>query len=98
MVGVFAEDAAFQPDPFDTPLKGREAIGEYWSDIPRDQAEIKFKNGEIFVAGPWFAVEFRCRFRRRRTGQWMDVRGTIFCETEGGKISEMRMYWHRAAD
>ena len=24
-----------------------------------------------------------------------EARGAIFCETAGGKITEMRMYWHR---
>ena len=32
---------------------------------------------------------------RRRTGDWVEARGAIFCETAGGKITEMRMYWHR---
>jgi len=26
----------------------------------------------------------------------VDGRGAIFCETKDGKISEMRMYWHRS--
>jgi len=94
---VFTDDAVFSPDPFANPLRGREAIAEYWKDIPREQAEISFKSGEIFVAGPWFSVEFRCRFRRRRSGEWMDVRGAFYCETGEGRISEIRMYWHRAA-
>ncbi|MCZ6857507.1 MAG: nuclear transport factor 2 family protein [Gemmatimonadetes bacterium] len=98
LAALFTEDAVFMPDPFVTPLRGRDAIQRYWKDIPREQAEITFKSGEIFVAGPaWFSVEFRCRFRRRRTGEWLDVRGALFCETAGDQISEMRMYWHRAA-
>jgi ketosteroid isomerase-like protein len=95
MAGVFLEDGVYVPDPFATPLRGRDAIREYWRDIPREQAEVSFKIGEIFVVGPWFSVEFRCRFRRRRTGEWVDVRGALFCETESDQISEMRMYWHR---
>jgi ketosteroid isomerase-like protein len=59
--------------------------------------ETSFRSGEIFEVGPWFATEFRCTFRRRRTGEWVDARGAIFCETKDGKISEMRMYWHRYA-
>jgi len=49
----------------------------------------------VYVAGPWFATEFRCTYRRRRSGEWVDARGAIFCETKDGKITEMRMYWHR---
>ena len=95
IAAVFTDDGVFIPEPFSAPLCGRDAIDEYWRDIPREQAEVTFKIGEIFVAGPWFSVEFRCKFRRRRTGEWIDVRGALFCETDAGKISEMRMYWHR---
>ena len=97
MAAVFTDEAVFLSDPFAHPLRGRDAIREYWKDIPREQAEITFRSGEIFVAGPWFSVEFRCRFRRRRTGDWIDVRGSCYCETDDGRISEMRMYWHRQA-
>jgi ketosteroid isomerase-like protein len=93
--GVFAEKAAFTPDPFATPLEGRQAIAEYWKDIPYEQSEISFRFGEIHSVGPWFATEFKCTFRRRRSGEPVDLRGALFCETEAGKISEMRMYWHR---
>ncbi len=92
---IFTEEGVFLPTPTDSPVKGKKAILAYWDDIPREQAEISFRFGEIFVAGPWFSTEFRCTFRRRRTGEWMDVRGAFFCETADGKIEEMRMYWHR---
>lgn len=92
---IFSEDGVLLPDPFDPPLRGRPAILEYWKDIPREQAEISFRFGEIYLAGPWFGTEFKCTFRRRRTGSWVDVRGALFCETSEDFISEMRMYWHR---
>ena len=94
---AFTEDAVFLPSPFDAPIKGTAAIAEYWKDIPVEQAEVSFRFGEIFVAGPWFSTEYKCTFRRRRTGQMIDVRGALFCETDEGKIAEMRMYWHRSA-
>jgi ketosteroid isomerase-like protein len=94
---LFSGEAVFLASPFDEPLRGKAAIAEYWKDIPVEQAEVSFRYGEIYAAGPWFATEYKCTFRRRRTGQMIDVRGSLFCETEGGKISEMRMYWHRIA-
>ena len=94
---VFADDAVFIETPFSPPDSGIAAIRAYWRDIPLTQAEVTFKSGEIYVAGPWFATEFRCTFRRRRTGEQVDARGALFCETKDGKISEMRMYWHRYA-
>ena len=97
LMSVFADDAVFLETPFSSPLKGREAVRSYWKDVPYHQTEIAFTSGEIYAAGPWFSTEFRLVFRRRRTGEWIDARGAIFCETAGELISEMRMYWHRAA-
>jgi ketosteroid isomerase-like protein len=95
LMSVFAPDAVYVETPFSEPLRGSAAIRRFWVDVPLQQSEITFTSGEIFAAGPWFATEFKCVFRRRRTGEWVDARGAIFCESLAGKISEMRMYWHR---
>jgi ketosteroid isomerase-like protein len=95
MPKVFTDDGVFVPSPFDAPIRGVTAIAEYWRSVPFEQAEISFRFGEIFVAGPWFSTEIKCTFRRRRTGQQVDLRGALFCETIDGKIAEMRMYWQR---
>ena len=95
LVSVFAEDVVFIETPFSEPLRGAEAVRRYWLEVPLYQSEIAFSSGEIFAAGAWFSTEFKCVFRRKRTGEWVDARGAIFCETRGEKITEMRMYWHR---
>ena len=95
LLSVFGSDAVFREGPFARTHEGLAAIRGYWGDMSYHQSEGTFTSGEIFTVGPWFAVEFKCVFRRRRTGEWVDVRGSLFCETAGGKISEMRMYWHR---
>lgn len=98
IVSIFTNDARFIETPFSEALIGAAAIRDYWREIPYYQSEITFTSGEIYVVGPWFSTEFKCTFRRRRTGEWVDARGAIFCETTGDKISEMRMYWHRWGD
>ena len=95
LLSVFSQDAVFVETPFSSPLNGGDAIRSYWNDVPYHQSEISFTSGEIYSAGPWFSTEFKCTYRRRRTGEWVEARGAIFCETDGGKLSEMRMYWHR---
>jgi len=97
VASIFTEEAIFLETPFVEPLKGLAAIRRYWSDVPFHQSEITVTTGEIYLAGPWFSTEFRARFRRRRTGDWVDARGAIFAETDRGKVSEMRMYWHRSS-
>ena len=95
LMSVYAPDAVLVETPFAEPLRGTDAIRRYWLDVPLHQSEILFSSGEIYGAGPWFSTEFKCVFRRKRTGEWVEARGAIFCETKAGLISEMRMYWHR---
>ena len=95
LMSIYAADAVFIETPFTTPLLGNGAIRAFWSEVPYNQSEITFSSGEIYAAGPWFSTEFKCVFRRRRTGEWVEARGAIFCETANERISEMRMYWHR---
>jgi ketosteroid isomerase-like protein len=95
IASAFAPDAVFLETPFSEPIRGLDDIRKYWADVPYHQSEVTFTSGEIFAAGPWFSAEFKCVFRRRRTGEWVDARGALFCETADGLITEMRMYWHR---
>jgi len=95
LMSVFAADVIFVETPFSEPLRGAESVRRYWLEVPLHQSEVTFSSGEIYAAGLWFSTEFKCVFRRKRTGEWVDARGAIFCETDGAKITEMRMYWHR---
>lgn len=95
IMSVFGEQAVFSETPFTAPHTGIDAIRRYWADVPYHQSEITSTFGEIYAAGPWFSTEFKSVFRRRRTGDWVEAKGAIFCETDGAKITEMRMYWHR---
>jgi ketosteroid isomerase-like protein len=95
LMSVFAAEMVFVETPFSEPLRGAESVRRYWLEVPLHQSEVTFSSGEIYAAGPWFSTEFKCVFRRKRTGEWVDARGAIFCETDGAKITEMRMYWHR---
>lgn len=95
IASVFHESAIFLETPFGAPIQGRDAIRAWAADIPYHQSEVTFTTGEAFLAGPWFATEFKLVFRRRKTGEWVDARGALFAETDGEVITELRMYWHR---
>lgn len=95
LLSVFTEEAVFWETPFSAPATGIDAIRRYWADVPYHQSEIAVTTGEIFAVGPWFSTEFKSVFRRRRTGEWVEAKGAFFCETDGERITEMRMYWHR---
>lgn len=95
MLGVFSPEAVFVETPFSEPLRGLEAIRGFCREIGYYQSDATFTSGEIYTAGPWFSTEFKLTFQRRRTGEWVEARGALFCETNGHEITEMRMYWHR---
>jgi ketosteroid isomerase-like protein len=95
MLEVFSDDAVFIETPFSTPLTGIQAIRGWASDIPYYQSEATFTTGEVYVAGPWFSAEFKLVFHRRTSGEWVEARGALFAETDGTKLTELRMYWHR---
>jgi ketosteroid isomerase-like protein len=97
LLAVFTPDAVFIETPFNASLTGTAGIRGYWQDLSFHQSEVRFASGEIFVVGPWFATEFFVTFRRRRTGEMVEAKGGMFCETRDGLISEMRLYWHRRA-
>ncbi len=94
-MSVFADEAIFIETPFAAPITGLADIRRWAGDIPYRQSEATFTVGEIFAAGPWFSAEFKLTFRRRRTGDWVEARGAMFAETNDGRITELRMYWHR---
>ncbi len=98
IMSVFHDEAVFIETPFSKPAVGKDAIRRWWIDVPYYQSEVRVTTGEIFGAGPWFSTEFKAIFRRRRTGERVDARGAIFCETGEEKVTEMRMYWHRRND
>jgi hypothetical protein len=95
IAALFTDTAVLLETPFGAPVNGLEAIRKWAGDIPYYQSEATFTTGEVFVAGPWFSTEFKLVFRRRTTGDWVDARGAFFAETDGQKITELRMYWHR---
>ncbi|MBI3081592.1 MAG: nuclear transport factor 2 family protein, partial [Gemmatimonadetes bacterium] len=47
MADAFLPDGVCQPGPFDAPLKGRQAILDYWRDVPLAQSDVSFRYGEI---------------------------------------------------
>src|SRR3989441_5156479 len=55
ILSVFTADAVFLETPFSDKETGHAAIRRYWTDLPANQAEVTFRSGEIYVAGPWFA-------------------------------------------
>jgi hypothetical protein len=48
---LFTEDAAYQENPFDQPMRGRSAKIEYWTHVPRTQENIHFSHEITALTG-----------------------------------------------
>lgn len=95
MLSVLDPQVIFVETPFSRPLQGIDAFRTWAADIPYHQSEARFTTGELYLAGPWLSTEFKLTFRRRKSGEMVDARGALFAETDGQRITELRMYWHR---
>lgn len=95
IMSIFADEPTFIETPFSEPVVGFATLRNWFSDIPYQQSEPVFTVGEVFTVGPWFSTEFKLVFRRRKTGEMVEAKGALFAETDGARITELRMYWHR---
>jgi len=75
----FTEDAAYQETPFDEPLRGRSAIFEYWSDVPRSQDRIRFGYEILAVTEDMGIAQWWASFVRIPS----QIQGRHFCCLSG---------------
>lgn len=94
-VELFAEDATYQETPFDEPMRGRDAIRSYWSDVPLAQKEIAFGYEVLSVAGDQGIARWWCDFRRIPTDSKVKLDGIFVVHFSNGKAIAFREWWHR---
>lgn len=93
---LFAEDATYQENPFDPPLRGRAAILEYWADVPRTQDDIHFSYEIIAVADPVAVVHWSVTLRRIPTGAPVRLDGVSVGTFDAHhRCVSWREWWHR---
>jgi ketosteroid isomerase-like protein len=94
--GLFAEDATYRETPFDEPMRGREAIREYWRGVPQAQRDIRFEHEVLAADGDRAIAWWRARFRRVRTGDVVTLDGIfVLAFDEDGRCSSLREWWVR---
>ena len=76
VIKLFTEDATYQETPFSEPMRGRQAIREYWAEkVARSQEQVSFGYEILAAAGDagiahWWAsfVHIRSRTRAKLDG------------------------------
>ena len=93
---LFTEDATYQENPFDQPMRGRSAIIEYWTHVPRTQENIHFSYQIIALTGDTAVAHWSASFTRIPSNSKVKLDG-IFMLTfgEDNRCKSLREWWVR---
>ncbi|HEU4759760.1 MAG TPA: nuclear transport factor 2 family protein [Dehalococcoidia bacterium] len=93
---LFSADATYQEVPFDEPMRGREAIGAYWSEGTAAQEGVKFGAEVIAVSGDVGVARWRASFVRSASGARVRLDGIFLVRMESdGRCTQFQEWWHR---
>ena len=93
---LFTDDASYQESPYVEPMRGRAAIIEYWSHVPRTQDDIHFTYETIASTGLVSVAHWTAEFTRISSNTKVKLDG-IFLLTfvESGLCKSLREWWVR---
>lgn len=92
---LFTEEATYQESPFDEPMRGRDAIRSYWSDIGTTQDDIHFGYEIISDTEGQGIARWWCDFRRLPSGGKVKLDGIFLVHFSGDRATAFREWWHR---
>jgi len=93
---LYADDATYQVTPFDEPLRGREAIYEYWVGVAKTEDKIRFSYEIVAVTPEHGIARWWASFVRVPPGLETRLDGIflISLDSEGHCLS-LREWWHK---
>jgi hypothetical protein len=96
MSNLFSDTARYVENPFEQPLKGRDAIHKYMMDVPRSQESIHFQFEALGETRYGFMAHWTATFVRRHSGRHVHLNGIIAAEfDEEGLCSAFQEWWHK---
>jgi ketosteroid isomerase-like protein len=95
VVALYTEDATYQETPFDEPMRGHDAIRDYWTkEVVEAQSDIRFSSRVLAVVGDTCLAHWHCTFRRR-SGKGAELDGVFLFDLAGdGRCRTFREWWH----
>jgi uncharacterized protein (TIGR02246 family) len=92
---LFAEDATYKETPFSEPMRGREAIGNYWSKVEPNQDDISFGSEILSVGGERAFVHWWASYVRKANRQPTRLDGMFLLFFDGqGLCRSLQEWWH----
>jgi ketosteroid isomerase-like protein len=96
-IELFSENAAYYEEPFQAPMKGREAIRKYWEDGAQNaQMDITFKADIISIQENSGYAHWQATFKRIPANTFVELDGILKATFNvENKCIEFRDWWHR---
>jgi hypothetical protein len=93
---LFTEDATYQETPFDAPMRGRDAIVAYWSDVPLRQEDIRFGYDILATTADQGIAHWWATFVRIPSGVRVKLDGVFAVTLDAdNRCRTFREWWHR---
>ena len=93
---LFTEDATYQENPFDQPMRGRSAIIEYWTHVPRTQENIHFSYEITALTGDLAIAHWWTSFTRIPSNSKVKLDGIFLLSFgEDNQCRSLREWWVR---
>src|SRR6267378_4677016 len=93
---LFTESGTYQVTPFLEPMRGRNAIFEYWSEVARTEENIRF-GYEILVANSEFNIaRWSASFVIVPPGLQTPLDGIFLISLDAeGRCKSLQEWWHK---
>ncbi len=94
---LFTNNATYQENPFDEPLRGRAAIRAYWADLPRTQDDIRADFEVLNVTETSGVARWSASYTRIPTGDRVQLEGVFIAsfDPDGTQAHTFREWWHQ---
>jgi ketosteroid isomerase-like protein len=90
---LFAEDSTYRSNIFEDPYDGPDGVRRYWTEVTRNQYDVRALMGVPFVDGDRVAAEFWTTMRNDGAG--ITLPGCLLLRFGAdGRCAALREYWH----
>jgi len=77
VVKLFSTDAICRESPFEEPIRGLDAILDYWAHVPKTQDQVRFDYEILAVSGETGIARWRASFQRIPTKVQVSLDGIM---------------------
>jgi uncharacterized protein (TIGR02246 family) len=93
---LFANDGTYQVTPFVEPLRGYEAILNYWREVARTEEQIRFGYEVLAVTNNYGIARWWSSFIRVPPGLQTKLDGIFLtCLDSRRRCTSLREWWHK---